>query len=155
MFTLACTTAGCPATEMGTYMNTLRVTTGDAGTFVWNVSSADTRVPTVVGKTGMETSCVRVYVLVVWKDSLWDMAFTPWCNCFWKYMINHICEQLHCQWTIAPESRLHSDYHACHSVSSAIGLLCLANVTCPVTCTHTQTYRHTDIHTPHRTDCHR
>ena len=63
-------------------MNTLRVTTGDAGTFVWNVSSADTRVPTVVGKSGMETSCVRVYVLVVWKDSLWGMAFTPWCNCF-------------------------------------------------------------------------
>ena len=133
---------------MGTYMNTLRVTTGDAGTFVWNVSSADARVPTVVGTSGMETSCVGVYVLVVWKDSLWGMA---WCNCFWKYMINQICERLHCQWTIAPESKLHSDYHACHSVSSAIGLLRLANVTCTPILSHALTHRHTgtQTYTPH------
>ena len=36
----------------GTYMNTLRVAIGEAGTFVLNVSTADTRVLTVGGKTG-------------------------------------------------------------------------------------------------------
>ena len=33
-------------------MNTLRVAIGEVGTFVLNVSTADTRVLTVVGKTG-------------------------------------------------------------------------------------------------------
>ena len=56
MFTHTCTSVGGPATETGTYMNTLRVAIGEAGTFVLNVSTADTRVLTVGGKT--ETSCV-------------------------------------------------------------------------------------------------
>ena len=49
------------------------------------------RVPTVVGKSGMETSCVRVYVLVVWKDSLWDM---PWLSLLGVIASGSICDRI-------------------------------------------------------------